>query len=70
MRFAGPLRDRLQEEMNHLADTYGGPRFDPHVTLLPAFGAADDEAARRAAKMVAASLKVMAEAGPCLSTSS
>ena len=54
---AGVLRDRLQKEMNHLAGTYRGPKFEPHVTLLPAFDAADDEAAKRAAQKVATSLK-------------
>lgn len=44
--------------MHHLADTYKGPRFEPHVTLLPAFQAADDEAAKRAAQKVAENLKV------------
>lgn len=32
---AGPLADKLRAEIAAQAAAYGGPQFEPHVTLLP-----------------------------------
>lgn len=56
---AGPLQQRLQREINLLAEAHGGPKFEPHVTLVPGFEADSKEAAIAAAGRVAAGLKVI-----------
>ena len=63
---AGRLQERLQQEISYLAENHQGPVFEPHVTLLPGFEAASDEAAVEAAKKLADRLKV---SQPNMSTS-
>ena len=61
---AGSLQEKLQGEIVTLARSYGGPIFEPHVTLVPGYEASDKAAAIEAAKDVAASLRV--SVAPCL----
>jgi len=42
----GPVRDRLLATIDRLAAGHDAPRFQPHVTLVPTFDAAEDAAAQ------------------------
>lgn len=35
----GALYDSLQSEIDYLREKYGGPKFEPHVTVVPAIKA-------------------------------
>lgn len=41
---AGPVRDHLAATIGRLADLHNAPRFQPHITLAPAFETAADAA--------------------------
>jgi 2'-5' RNA ligase superfamily len=53
MPAAGPKRDQLAAIIDRLAAEHDAPRFQPHVTLLVTFDAAQDAAAERLASLVA-----------------
>jgi 2'-5' RNA ligase len=50
---AGPTRDQLVATIDRLAAEHDAPRFQPHVTVLVTFDAAEDEAARTLTSLVA-----------------
>ena len=54
---AGALGDRLQQEINYLADAYSGPTFPPHVTLIGGVNGSEAEVMKSAHEL-AANLKV------------
>ena len=56
---AGSVREALQQEITHLAQTQEGPNFEPHVTVV-VFDAENESAAMRVAHDIASELKVRA----------
>ena len=55
---AGALKHRLQEKINTLSDSFNGPRFEPHVTLVPGFDAPGPSEAIAATERIAKDLQV------------
>lgn len=55
---AGALRDRLQREVRSQSGAYGGPCFEPHVTLLADVRSDDEAALLETAAALARRLKV------------
>ncbi|KAF5833605.1 cyclic phosphodiesterase-like protein-domain-containing protein [Dunaliella salina] len=53
---ADPLYGQLVREMDHLATSFHGPRFVPHVTLLGGMDMSEDQA-RDAAAQIASKIK-------------
>lgn len=49
----GPLRQRLQAEIDALAEKYGGPKFPAHVTVLPDIKQPRDQLLATAASLAA-----------------
>lgn len=54
---SGELASALQQEIKYLADTYGGPTFPPHVTLVGGITGNEEHALKLATKL-ASKLKV------------
>jgi 2'-5' RNA ligase len=50
---SGPERDRLAATIDKLAVEHGGPRFQPHVTVVATFDSAKDVAAQTLSSLVA-----------------
>jgi 2'-5' RNA ligase superfamily len=50
---SGPEGDRLAATIDKLAAEHGGPRFQPHVTVVATFDSAKDAAAQTLSSLVA-----------------
>lgn len=49
----GATADQLQQEINYLADAYGGPTFPPHVTLVGGVTGNEDQVLESAQDLAA-----------------